>query len=307
MKCFEIYLGSLLRVSMMGSTVIRSPKDHIERCVEEYIVYFIKSGSITLREGKDTVRLAEGDIYLFNRGEYQCAVECEECEFYYFHFDIDRLVARELSVSEYWELERRNMQAFVNHNRYSSDIYDYIRVLIPQHLHVEDKTKFSELISHMRSQRIAKYNGTHSPEMRMMLVMEGISLLMRLESIAKAQLSSGYEGRNGHAHETVEKLLEYIENHFTENFTSEDVVAEMHVDYDYANRVFRRHIGYPIMQYRNRLRMQMARRLLFKHSIEHTAQMVGFDNPYYFCRLFKKMEGISPSDYRSLLQSTNEN
>ena len=307
MKCFEIGLGSLLKVSMMGNSVIHSPKGHVERYIEEYILYLIKSGSVTLRQGDELVTLSEGDIYLFNRGEYQRAIDCEGCEFYYLHFDTDRLVPRELSASEYWEIERENLQAFVNHNRYSSDIYDYIRILIPQHLHVEDKTKFSELLSHMKHHRIAKYNGTHSPEMRMMLVMEGISLLMRIEAIAKEQLSSGYEGRNGHAHETVEKLLEYVENHFCENFTGDDVVAEMHVDYDYANRVFKRHIGYPIMQYRNRLRMQMARQLLQKHPIERVAQTIGFDNAYYFCRLFKKMEGISPSDYRKLLQNPNEN
>ncbi len=307
MKCFEIGLGSLLKVSMMGSAVMHSPEEHVERYIQEYILYVIKSGSITLREGDDVVRLVEGDIYLFNRGVYQCAVDCEACEFYYFHFDIDRMTAHELTPSAYWELERENLQTFVNHNRYSSDIYDHIRVLIPQHLHVEDEVKFSELLSHMKNHRIAKYNGAHSPEMRMMLVMEGVSLLMRIESIAKGQLSNGYEGRNGHAHETVEKLLEYIETHVSENFTSDEVASEMHVDYDYLNRVFKRHIGYPIMQYRNRLRMQMACRLIQKHPIERVSQMVGFENPYYFCRLFKKIEGISPSDYRNLLQDSNEN
>lgn len=69
------------------------------------------------------------------------------------------------------------------------------------------------------------------------------------------------------------------------------------MNYDYANRLFKKHIGTSIMQYRNQLRINTAKNLLGKQSVEQVARLVGFENVYYFSRAFKRYEGISPREY----------
>jgi AraC-like DNA-binding protein len=54
------------------------------------------------------------------------------------------------------------------------------------------------------------------------------------------------------------------------------------------------------MQYRDRRRMELAKRLLLTGNlrIKEIAHEVGFVNPYHFSRRFRELTGQSPRDYR---------
>ena len=73
------------------------------------------------------------------------------------------------------------------------------------------------------------------------------------------------------------------------------------INYDYANRIFKQYFGLSINRYRNKRRIDRAKFLLVTtdKTLEEIAQEVGFDDKYYFSRLFAKYEGISPLQYRS--------
>jgi AraC family transcriptional regulator of arabinose operon len=64
--------------------------------------------------------------------------------------------------------------------------------------------------------------------------------------------------------------------------------------------LFKRHYGTSPMAYFSELRMQRARELLSftKMSVKEIAAELGFDDPLYFSRAFKKVSGMSPRDYR---------
>ena len=57
------------------------------------------------------------------------------------------------------------------------------------------------------------------------------------------------------------------------------------------------------MQYIISLRIANAQRLLgtMDYNVTEIASIVGYDNPLYFSRLFKKQTGLSPSEYRKHL------
>jgi transcriptional regulator GlxA family with amidase domain len=54
------------------------------------------------------------------------------------------------------------------------------------------------------------------------------------------------------------------------------------------------------VEYRNRLRVSHARSILQSGSVSiaETAALVGFDDPFYFSRIFKSITGISPQVYK---------
>ena len=61
--------------------------------------------------------------------------------------------------------------------------------------------------------------------------------------------------------------------------------------------------GVTPMQYIISLRIQQAQRLLgtSEYNVTEVSSLVGYDNPLYFSRLFKKQTGMSPSEYRKNL------
>ena len=72
------------------------------------------------------------------------------------------------------------------------------------------------------------------------------------------------------------------------------------VSEDYLSRVFRQELGLSPWEYLNRYRVLQATQQLRHTSdpVGHVARQVGFKDPAYFSRVFRKLTGQSPSAYR---------
>ena len=59
------------------------------------------------------------------------------------------------------------------------------------------------------------------------------------------------------------------------------------------------------MQYIVSIRVTNAQMLLetTNYNVTEIGNIVGYDNPLYFSRIFKKQKGVSPSEYRALLKN----
>lgn len=97
----------------------------------------------------------------------------------------------------------------------------------------------------------------------------------------------------------------------------QEMISSMHRDYqspfstqDYANRLqmskcwfirsFKEATGVPPLQFLTNIRIEKSKDLLESapYNVSEIAEMVGYDNPLYFSRLFKRKTGLSPLQYR---------
>lgn len=79
------------------------------------------------------------------------------------------------------------------------------------------------------------------------------------------------------------------------------LAQEVGVGYHWLRRVFRKHTGFSLHQYHLQLRLSQAMELLegTDRDIQEIARDLGFDDPYYFSRMFRKHMGQSPSSWRN--------
>lgn len=295
MKYYEVDLSQTLKVTLLGRSFLTSQIKHITRRTSEYIVYAVASGVLCLEENGQPLELHPGDIYVFDKGEFQKPLKNTECEFYYLHFVTDRFSSLDLNGEEFCETVKKRRANFMKADIYGAKSYDHIRAVVPQRLHVADKLCFEYILGFFKNNMLS-YVG-NDPLRRLGISLTAAELLMKLEELCINELCGGSRKKSA-VLGTVERIAEYIGKHYTEGFGSEDIERDLFINFDYANRIFKRHFGYSIIQYRNRLRINTAKTLVGNMTLDEVAFEVGFGDRYYFSKCFKRFEGISPEEYR---------
>ncbi|NUU59400.1 response regulator transcription factor [Paenibacillus agri] len=95
-------------------------------------------------------------------------------------------------------------------------------------------------------------------------------------------------------------LLDYIDKNYTEPITLTEMAKQFHFNPSYLSSFFAAHHHEGFKEHLNRVRIDKAADLLrgSDHSISEIGSMVGYADHSYFCKVFKKNTGISPSQYR---------
>lgn len=108
----------------------------------------------------------------------------------------------------------------------------------------------------------------------------------------------------GEAHDMVNiaKAVSYIENHFEERISVEELAKISHYSVRHFVRVFKKAYNYPPAEYIINLRISRACAVLRDTgmTISEAAAKCGFDSVNYFSRIFKKRTGLSPTEYKNL-------
>lgn len=92
----------------------------------------------------------------------------------------------------------------------------------------------------------------------------------------------------------------YIENHFSENITLEDVAAIVHLSPNYFSNLFKEEFGENFIEFLTKTRMRYAKLLIEKnmYSLKEICFKVGYKDPNYFSRVFKKHYHTSPKHFQ---------
>ncbi|HEU4322411.1 MAG TPA: substrate-binding domain-containing protein [Roseiflexaceae bacterium] len=98
----------------------------------------------------------------------------------------------------------------------------------------------------------------------------------------------------------VKRAVAYLHQHYSRQISRWELAQEVGVSEDYLSRVFNREIGLSPWEYLNRYRIAQARALLRRtnDSIGAVAQQVGFQDRGYFSRVFRKLTGVGPQEFR---------
>ncbi len=131
---------------------------------------------------------------------------------------------------------------------------------------------------------------------RMAHLLEVIAIL-RAECSQSAMLAGIGQKKSRAA---IEEAIAYMETHFRDGCTLEQVAAVAHFSPIYFHRIFREAVGQTPYEYLSRLRLEEAKRLLLteRESMAGIAERCGYSSQSYFNCVFRRETGMTPGEFR---------
>lgn len=134
--------------------------------------------------------------------------------------------------------------------------------------------------------------------------------LLKLETMAELKsIVSDYlynvccwiqEKRSGRSSNVIEHIQKFISENYAKNLAIAEIAASVYLSQTYVSLLFKQETGETIYEYLMKVRIAKAKELLRDPYIKfyEVCELVGYTDPSYFSKLFKKMTGVTPSTYR---------
>ena len=132
---------------------------------------------------------------------------------------------------------------------------------------------------------------------------EAENLVQNLK-IEKIQKESSLDEKSG-PRMNVEDIKAYIADHYREESLNVSSISDhFHINVSYLSQFFKKKIGMGVLDYIVTLRIEDAKKLLAEgYTVTKTAEMVGYANTRPLIRAFKRIEGMTPSEFMENLKN----
>ncbi|MEC0228638.1 response regulator [Paenibacillus alba] len=118
--------------------------------------------------------------------------------------------------------------------------------------------------------------------------------------LSKLVLESQHKDKN-----VIFEIAEFLQKHYHEDITLQDIASRFYLSREYISRKFKQQFEVNLSDYLGEIRMSKAKILLHNPHlrISQVAEMVGYQDEKYFSKVFKKLEGMTPNEYRKTANS----
>ena len=298
---------SHLRIEQMNILSANVPFYHVERIARTYVLIYVLSGCIYVSEEDDDYEIQKGELLILRKGTHQFGKHEIEAgtSWIYAHFLIDDVSfcatekdgvkkadpendgAKKGSPEK--DGDKKEAGPENDGAEYLSAKNDADSILLPQYINLQGQKDIER-----RLMKLCEI-GESGRAMCMSRVAIGLwELLLDIYEFENEQKNTGGSEK------LISRIKRYAEDNVTLDIRSIDLENEFHLSYKYMNRIFKRTTGKSIMQYHGDLRMEAAVRELrtTNKSISLIGNELGFEDPLYFSKCFRRYMDVSPREYR---------
>lgn len=134
---------------------------------------------------------------------------------------------------------------------------------------------------------------------------EMLTLLLRyLLILIHRQISRPHTLKNEYLETVMDQAAQYFNDHYNTDISIREYAVSRGMSVSWFIRNFKEFTGSTPMQYIVSIRITNAQVLLetTSYTVTEIGHIVGYENPLYFSRIFRKQKGVSPSEYRKRLR-----
>lgn len=250
-----------------------------------HLLVFVTGGKAVFRFSGKTFEVGEGDWVLVPGGTFYSADTDDWCEYYYFHFNASLIPCGEVcpEPKSSWgsvrsEEESEALPALDPSNGCVLSDYMHFPAQSPE---------FLPLCAQLH-QKLFKKQSEAEYEYQLTFCQMLLELSKQLRCSAEPESSS-----------LINTIVNYIHEHITEPITLNSLSERFRYSKTFLLKLFRQTLHTTVTEYINNEKLDCAVQLLRTSimNINEISDYLGFSDPAYFSRLFKKRFGICPSKY----------
>lgn len=169
----------------------------------------------------------------------------------------------------------------------------------------EAKDAFSELLAViLQAGRITEKNTPYNISIRNLCaeVLDAAAPNTRyhLLCVLIGKVVASLVSESGNLNPIIHRILEYISENYSGEISVKILSDQFHINAAYLGQLFKNETGELLTNYVNNIRIKKAKELLISTSLKaaEISKLVGYVNPNYFYRTFKKIAGTSPSEFK---------
>lgn len=260
------------------------------------ILLYIMEGACTVEADEEVYNLSAGDMFFVPQGQkyVRRPVGDEFCTIFYIHFSCGAV--RPLSVSEALEetseKKRQLHESFIEGSGESAGYTLYVSS------HMKGGSSSEELYGLCRS-ILQNHMKTHlESALRSALY---LSELLAAGSRFTLNSLGNMNVERFRVPPNLRRAISYIRANYTQNITLADLCRASAVSGQQLIRYFKDGLNTTPIRYINEVKINRAKELFLTHpelSSVEIASELGFSDPHYFSRLFKKLSGETPSHFK---------
>lgn len=266
---------------------------HSERIIDSFEIIIGVEGTLFIQQGDEQFVVREGDMLLLLPGvPHKGYKESEgKTSFFWFHF----------LLKDYNKLEKEEAENSIWLMAQQTDVQNAQNCILPLFSNMVPDNKL-EIIFHQLLHMNKTPCYTHALRDYFLTAL----LIQLCQNYLEAFKSANEVGKKNRA---FAEILEWTRMRSLQPLSVGEAAQRFNYNENYFSRMFRKRTGTYFTDYVNQIRIAKARTLLYRTtlSIKEIAWQVGFADEKYFMKVFKKIEGISPTQYRNAFYLMHQN
>jgi len=284
-----LYADRFPLVSDMGWNRVEGTYTHPDRVLDFDVFLFVTEGRIQVFEENTEYSVSDGEYLFLKNGLHHWGIPDRSgaTSWYWIHFN--SVFHEQGAYSEHPPMKELDFY-FPDHYQYRIPLPKHGP--FPSHQNIENRLKtLAENVSQHAEHGMTKVS-IQAYEMFLELQQSTIRQTS-LRSAGKADTISG-------------RVMAYLMQHVEEDFNSGKISKCLELNYSYISATFKKQTGQSIIEAHTKLRMNKAIDLMRNSSlnISQISERLGYQNPFYFSRVFKKTLGEAPSSYMNYFYKT---
>lgn len=280
MKCIVSKAEKPVLFESCGNLISEDHFVHMRRVCDSFVLLAVRTGTLYITQGGRPYEIGENQMFLLEPGieHYGHRASEGKLSYYWMHFRFDGSyetaddggglcfgVAETSLQEEYYVIPGQCCLRTSNR----------VTLLMVQLL---DMARRDNFIVTRRTAYAAS-----------LVLLELTQEYLRQQSTKRKDLPTG-----------LNEVMEWIQAHYGQNLTAVGVAHRFGYNPTYLSALFKTYTGYPLIAYVNRLRISVSKNLLTNRALKiyTIASMCGFSDEKHYMKLFKRYEGMTPSQYR---------